>query len=231
MAIWAIICGDQTKCYFYCQSILRYMSCLEDLMNVYSFSYCWILCSGLLMEAQRGIYFPALTFIEFFFIIPGKGHCLSPNHRLYNMYHFYFQLKEFWNHRGGKRGKEIKSKQIHALVFSLWLCSAVLRKERDRVGEGEGKWGCEDRKWRRAEKTIDTENTLLLILSEGHSHSFQFQPAACLISPQQRGTGCSRTNTHTKNFNTHVLPIATDKVTQSKCKSCWIWSCKWMSIH
>lgn len=108
-----------------------------------------------------------------------------------------FNWRRFGTTEEEREGREIKSKQIHALVFSLWLCSAVLRTERDRVGEG--KWDREDRKRRRAEKTIDTENTLLLILSEGHSHSLQFQPAACLISHQQRGTGCSRTNTHGEN--------------------------------
>lgn len=69
---------------------------------------------------------------------------------------------------------------------------------------------------------MKAENTLLLILSEGHSHSLQFRPAACLAFPQQRGT-----HTHIKkkpqneqkmNINT-CLAHSNPQLTQSKCEN------------
>lgn len=66
---------------------------------------------------------------------------------------------------------------------------------------------------------MKAENTLLLILSEGHSHSLQFRPAACLAFPQQIGT-----HTHTQkktlkmNINTR-LAHSDPQLTQSKCEN------------
>lgn len=55
---------------------------------------------------------------------------LSKSHALYNMRHRCVRLKVVWNHKGEKRGKQIKGKQIHALVFffAALFCSAEGRK-------------------------------------------------------------------------------------------------------
>lgn len=52
----------------------------------------------------------------------------------------------------------------------------------------EGNWSCVDRKLRRRPASM-TKIILLLVFTEGHSHFLQIWPAACLTSPQQRGTG------------------------------------------
>lgn len=65
----------------------------------------------------------------------------------------------------------------------------------------------------RVKKTIETENTLLLILSEGHSLSIQFRASRLpYFSSAVRNGLLQNTHTHIEKQNsTHVLPIATHK--------------------
>lgn len=67
-------------------------------------------------------------------------------------------------------------------------------------------------------KTMKTENTLLLILSEGHSHSLQFQPAAHLPFPQWRGTHTDTLTKSKMSINTR-LAHSYAQLTQSKCEN------------
>lgn len=69
----------------------------------------------------------------------------------------------------------------------------------------------------RVKKTIETENTLLLILSEGHSLSIQFRASrlphfSSAVRNRLLQNTHTQTNTQKKKQNsTHVLPIATHK--------------------
>lgn len=184
--------------------------------RMYSFSCCCIL--WYMFKSFDGgkvwhLFYSSHFLRELFFTMPGKVHYLSLcKPQTVQCVQLLFSNRRWFQSTKEKKGKEMKRKSIHAPIFFLYC--AVPRKERDRVGEGEH--SCKDRKWRGVDKTIETENTLLLILSEGHSHSLQFRPAAGLASLQQSGTGCSTIHT---NNNTRVLPIATHKVTGAKCKN------------
>lgn len=166
--------------------------------QMYSFSCCYIL--WYMFKSFDGgkawhLFYISHFLRKLFFTMPGKVHYLSLyKPKTVQCVPLLFSNRRWFQSTKEKKGGRNKEK-THSCPRFFFLCCAVLRKDRDRVGEGEH--SCKDRKWRGVDKTIETENTLLLILSEGHSHSLQFQPAAGLASLQQRGTGCSRIHTHT----------------------------------